>query len=63
MRCKKLMNLLEAYVEGELSISQKMEVDIHLARCKSCRKELAIAQRIPHLVRSISMHYWRWLVT
>ena len=54
MRCKEVKELLEAYVENELSRDQKKAVETHISGCESCKKELATTQSIPRLISSLS---------
>ncbi len=38
MNCESLEELLSAYIDGELSESEKMAVSLHLDECPRCRK-------------------------
>lgn len=54
MRCETVKELLEAYVEEELSKSRQEEVEAHIASCKLCKHELALTRSIPRLVNSLA---------
>ena len=54
MRCEAIKELLEEYIEGELSESKQRAVENHISACESCKKELALTRSIPHLVNSLS---------
>ena len=54
MRCEAVKDLLEAYVEGELDRSELRSVEAHISGCELCKKELALTQSIPRLVKSLS---------
>jgi anti-sigma factor RsiW len=53
MRCEKVKESLEAYVEGELVESEREEMEAHISHCQSCKQELALAQSIPRLIGSL----------
>jgi anti-sigma factor RsiW len=42
---------LEPYLDGELTLSQKQQVESHLARCSDCRERLSQAQSLSSLLR------------
>lgn len=50
--CAMIRDDLKAYVDNELSAARRLVVRIHLARCGSCRKELAMLVRIADELRS-----------
>jgi anti-sigma factor RsiW len=43
---------LGAYLDGELSRRDKIEVEIHLATCQACREELEELRSISHMLRA-----------
>ena len=53
MRCEKVKESLEAYVEGELVESEREALENHISHCESCKQELALTQSIPHLIGSL----------
>ena len=53
MRCEKVKESLEAYVEGELGKSEREALETHISRCESCKQELALTQSIPRLISSL----------
>lgn len=53
MRCEEVIELLEAYVEGELDESEQEIVETHISGCELCKQELALTQSIPSLVGSL----------
>jgi predicted anti-sigma-YlaC factor YlaD len=44
-------NLLSLYLDEELPLSQRVEVERHLTRCTLCRDELESMQRVDSLVQ------------
>jgi anti-sigma factor RsiW len=40
MRCEQIREQLVAYLDGELDAAEREEVDIHLAGCPACRREM-----------------------
>jgi RNA polymerase sigma factor (sigma-70 family) len=53
MRCEKVKESLEAYVEGELGKSEREELETHISNCESCKRELTLTQSIPRLISSL----------
>ena len=56
MTCKRIEELLSAYLEGELPAGEKAEVDAHLAACRECaglaalmRETVAAAAAFPEV--------------
>lgn len=53
MRCSDLQELLSAYANGELPLTQREFVEEHLASCANCRAALAgyswVRQRLTFL--------------
>jgi anti-sigma factor RsiW len=54
MRCEDVKELLEVYVEGELSQPEQKEVEAHISSCESCKQELVLTRSIPILVGSLA---------
>lgn len=50
---KHVMELLNAYLDGELKGSHLQQVEVHLAECNLCREELEALARISSLVREV----------
>lgn len=46
MKCDLPIELLNAYLDGELDEQEKARVEIHLKTCAACRKELSALQRV-----------------
>lgn len=44
--CNTRQESLKAYLDGEVSLSQRLALRLHLFRCESCRKEISEMQRI-----------------
>jgi anti-sigma factor RsiW len=53
MRCEKVKESLEAYVEGELGKPEREALETHISHCESCKQELALTQSIPRLIGSL----------
>ncbi len=41
MRCEEFQSLITGYLDGELSDEQRTALEIHLADCQGCQRELA----------------------
>ena len=46
MKCEECSELLDLYINGELSDEERQEVDAHLSSCQQCREELAFAKKL-----------------
>ena len=44
--CNTRQESLKAYLDGEVSLSQRLALRLHLLRCESCREEISEMQRI-----------------
>lgn len=44
--CNTRQESLKAYLDGEVSLSQRLALRLHLFRCESCREEISEMQRI-----------------
>ena len=51
--CRKVCDLLEMWVDGELSAADATRVQIHLDNCAECRSELLAAEQIASGLRSL----------
>lgn len=45
MKCREVRMTLVAYLDGEVAPSERTAIDVHVARCSSCEKELAALGR------------------
>ena len=41
MRCEEMLQKLEAFIDGELAVTEKQAVDEHLRTCQTCRNGVA----------------------
>ncbi len=46
MRCKDMPQRLQAYVDGQLSLSEARVVQAHLDACAACREDLAMLRQV-----------------
>lgn len=46
MDCKKALQLIHRYIDGELDTAQKEELEKHIESCESCRKEYQLEKNI-----------------
>lgn len=53
MLCSRVLNLLNAYVDYELTGAEMLEIREHLAGCASCAREYASARQIKQLLRGL----------
>ena len=53
MNCEQMRNLLDEYVDGELSAEGRRAVERHLAGCEACRAELEALKKTAALVGSL----------
>jgi len=44
--CEEIRELLNAHLDGELSVEDRRRVEEHLAACEACRRELAGTERV-----------------
>lgn len=47
-----IRNLLNAYLDGQLHGARQLEVELHLASCEACRKELKSLRRVSGLLHA-----------
>ncbi len=52
MRCEAAQKLFDAYLDGELSPSQRTELGAHCVKCAECRRALALLEVSGHIVSS-----------
>jgi len=52
MRCEAAQNLFDAYLDGELSSSQRTELGAHCVKCPDCRRALALLEVSGHILTS-----------
>jgi anti-sigma factor RsiW len=55
MRCGEVLDILEAYVDGDLPAAEEERVGVHLDSCPSCAAELALARAIQSELRSLPL--------
>jgi anti-sigma factor RsiW len=53
LRCEEALDLLEAYLDGDLEAGEAGRVRAHLERCPGCAAELALAGRIQAELRAL----------
>ncbi|MBM4047182.1 MAG: hypothetical protein FJ279_18925, partial [Planctomycetes bacterium] len=53
MKCHEIVELLSEYLDGELDVGSRSEVDGHLAVCESCQRELHQLKATISLVASL----------
>ena len=49
--CENIIELLSAYIDGELSDNEKTTVEEHLKSCKSCQEELEIIKELSNKIK------------
>ncbi len=50
MRCPDFENLLDAYLDGELSGSLRLEFDAHRLQCSRCQRVVTMLESVGHVV-------------
>jgi anti-sigma factor RsiW len=55
MHCEQVRQLFDAYVDGELSASQRTELGAHRLQCADCRRELALLEVSGHVLATDGM--------
>src|SRR4030095_5011266 len=53
LRCDEALEILEAYLDGDLPAAEASRVREHLERCPACAAELELAGRIQRELRSL----------
>ncbi len=53
--CNKIEDLLQDYLDGELDRQARAEVEVHLALCSHCRKELAELKVVVAALGSVTL--------
>ncbi|MDH5178248.1 MAG: anti-sigma factor [Gammaproteobacteria bacterium] len=51
MSCKEILDNIEAYLDGELTLSDRRDVEDHLADCADCQAELERRRALGQVVR------------
>lgn len=51
--CDRVLDLLEPFVDGEVSAEEQALVQAHVERCPTCARELSIARRIQTELRAL----------
>src|SRR5262245_12362596 len=54
MDCKKLRELLDAYVDRELSPDAAGQAEAHIAECQACRRAMESLSRLREAVRTVA---------
>ena len=54
MQCRRIENLLSAYLDGELDRDEAWAVDNHLARCAACREEYRSLQATKQVLANLA---------
>jgi len=52
MDCKKLREVLDAYVDRELSVDARVQAEAHIAECNACRRAVENLARLREAVRA-----------
>lgn len=55
MNCIKVTNLISAYIDGELSGREMLEIRHHLSICRSCANELEETKRIKSILSNLEV--------
>jgi len=53
MKCKKIRNLLQLYIDNTLTFGEKQIVEKHLEKCSECRAELKSLSATVRLIKSL----------
>jgi len=53
MNCDEVQQLLEAYLDGELTLSDRRDIDLHISECKSCLRQFENLQKLQIQIRSV----------
>src|SRR5258708_40298564 len=52
MDCKKLREVLDAYVDRELSVEAAAQAEAHIAECSACRRAVEVLTKLRRAVKS-----------
>ena len=55
MNCRRVNNLLSAYVDAELTGAEMLEIRGHLARCSACQREHEALQQTKRLLGALAL--------
>jgi anti-sigma factor RsiW len=53
LRCDEALDLLEPFLDGELTLGEESRLRTHLTACRACAAELALAARIQQELRAL----------
>lgn len=53
MRCEELAEALSAYADGELEGPERVQLELHLAQCESCREQLEEYRQVTRQLQSL----------
>lgn len=53
MECREIRELLMGYIDGELGETERVELEAHLTKCPSCRKEESSFRSLSEMTESI----------
>lgn len=56
MRCDDVTEKFDRYLEGQLRVTERLMVDVHVAQCYFCREALAERRALDALVSSVIRH-------
>ncbi|MFH1227580.1 MAG: zf-HC2 domain-containing protein [Planctomycetota bacterium] len=56
MKCDLVKDLLNTYLDDELSLDEAQQVKSHLTDCPACRKELSELEKVKSLIGSLPRH-------
>jgi|YelNatPaOPRAMG01_1025707.scaffolds.fasta_scaffold00582_6 predicted anti-sigma-YlaC factor YlaD len=53
MKCKDIKKLISLYIDGEISLEKKKELEMHIKNCISCKKELEDMEKLIQEIHKI----------
>jgi len=53
MKCEEIVLQIETYIDGELTLSDRRDIEEHLSDCSTCNKKVEVAQLLQQQVRSV----------
>ena len=56
MNCRRVNALLSAYLDGELTGFEMLQIRDHIARCSDCREEQESLQSIKSMLAALPQH-------
>ena len=57
MSCRQIIEFLEKYLSGELSVLERVKFEAHLALCRDCRQYLSSYKQTILLAKSIGQEF------